>query len=144
MFEPGELAYSALIADGGQVIRKDFSEQAWEGPPEGTIGWWRSRIPDVKNARMQWAPNDVILHFFEQLEGDEQQADMRYVLALLMIRRRIVRLEDSETDEQGREYYVLYCPRNERDYRVAVVTPTEPRIGQIQNELAELLFADSS
>ena len=90
---------------------------------------------------MHWAPNDVILHYFEQIEEDDSKPDMRYVLALLMIRRRIVRLEDTEHDDQHREVFVMYCPRNEREYRVVVTSPTEARISEIQNELAELLFA---
>jgi len=141
-FEPGEAVYSALVAKGADVIRQDFSEEAWSGPPEGTIGWWKSTVPDIHATKMHWAPNDVILHYFEQLEGSADKSDMRYVLALLMIRRRIVRLEETETDDAGSEVFVLYCPRNEREYRVEVVDPPGPRIGEIQDELAELLFAN--
>ena len=41
--------------------------------------------------------------------------------------------------------FVLYCPRNEREYRVAVTSP-DARSGleEIQNQLAELLFAGQS
>ena len=143
-FEPGDVVYSAIVAVGANVIRKDFSEKVWTGPPEGTIGWWKSQVPDAQATRMHWAPNDVILHYFEQLEGDTEKADMRYVLALLMIRRRIVRLEETEADEQDGDTLVLYCPRNEREYRVTTATPSESRVDEIQNELAELLFANKS
>ena len=142
--QPGDVFYSVLVAEGAAVVRRDYLADTWEGPPPNAIGLWKSQVPDVHNKKMHWAPNDVILHYFEQLASEPDKADIRYVLALLMVRRRIVRLEDTETDEQGQENYVLYCPRNEREYRVAVVTPPEPRIGQIQNELAELLFAGST
>ena len=144
VLHPGEAFYSVLIAEGAEVHRHDFCEEAWEGPPDDAIGWWKSSVADADSKKMHWAPNDVILHFFEQLEGQESKQDMRYVLALLMIRRRIVRLEDTEHDEQGREVFVLFCPRNEREYRSAVVAPTDARIQEIQNELAKLLFADKS
>lgn len=144
VFEPGELVYSALIAQQGKVIRKDFGEAAWEGPPAEAIGWWKSRVPDVHSTKMHWAPNDVIVHYFEQLEGNVAQEDLRYVLALLMIRRRIVRLEDTEANQGQGEVFVLYCPRNEREYRVKVAEPSAPRIGEIQSELAELLFSNKS
>ena len=142
--EPGAVFFSALIADGANVVRKDYGQQSWQGPPEGTIGWWKSRVPDVHSSKMHWAPNDVILHYFEQIEGDDSKADMRYVLALLMIRRRIVRLEETEFDDQQRETFVLYCPRNEREYRAAVVSPTPERTREIQNELADLLFSKTT
>lgn len=142
--EPGDVFYSVLVAEGAKVVRRDFSEQAWEGPLEGAIGWWKSQVPDAQATKMHWAPNDVILHYFEQLEDNAEKADTRYVLALLMIRRRIVRLEDTDIHGEHGEVFVLYCPRNEREYRVPVVVPPEPRIGEIQDELAELLFGNKS
>jgi hypothetical protein len=141
ILQPGDVFYSALVAHGSQVVRQDYCAAAWTGPPEGTVGWWKSQVPDIHSRKMHWAPNDVILHYFEQLEAEESQADMRYVLALLMVRRRIVRLEDTERDEQGREIFVLYCPRNEREYRVAVAELAPPRVDEMQQQLAELLFA---
>jgi hypothetical protein len=141
ILQPGEAYYSALISEGAHVARRDYSIAAWPGPPEGAIGWWKSEVPDVHSRKAHWAPNDVILHYFEQLYEDDSQADMRYVLTLLMIRRRIVRLEETERDDQDREVFVLYCPRNEREYRVSVSLPTVERVEEIQNFLAELLLA---
>ena len=63
------------------------------------------------------------------------------ILALLLTRRRILRLEETEKDEQGRETMILYCPRNENEYSVAAVMPTAERVKEIQEELASLLFA---
>lgn len=141
ILQPGDEFFSALISEGAHVVRRDYSAAAWTGPPTGTVGWWKSQVPDVLARKAHWAPNDVILHYFEQLYEDDKQADMRYVLTLLMIRRRIVRLEDTEKDEQDREVFVLYCPRNEREYRVNVCLPTAERAEEIQNHLAELLLA---
>lgn len=140
--QPGDAFFSALVADGANIKRQDYSESAWDGPPEHTIGWWKSRVPDKNDNKMHWAPNDVILHYFEQLAGEPTQTDTRYVLGLLMIRRRIVRLEQVQRDPEGEETLRLYCPRNEREYELPVVTPTDQRVDEIQNELAKLLFAD--
>jgi hypothetical protein len=140
----GEEYYSVLTAEGAELVRRDFSKEAWIGPPEGAIGWWKSRIPTPDAKRMHWAPNEVMLQFFEQLEAQPDRQDMRYVLALLLVRRRVMRLEEEEHDEQGRELMVLYCPRREATYQVPVVVPDEARIQQIQEELARLLFAHAA
>jgi len=92
---------------------------------------------------MHWAPNDVMLHFFEELENQPAQADMRFVLALLLVRRRVFREEQRDTDDQGRELMVLYCPRREATYTVPAIPPTPDRIEEIQGELARLLFANA-
>ncbi len=142
--KPGEIFYSALVPDGREVVRVDYGEEHWEGPPEDSLGWWKSEMPSPTSRKMHWAPNDVMMHYFEQLEGQADKQDIRYVLSLLMIRRRIVRLEDSETDEQGREVMVLYSPRSESELKVPVVEPSEARINEIQEELAQLLFGDAA
>ncbi|MEE8450371.1 MAG: hypothetical protein V3R99_00600 [Thermoguttaceae bacterium] len=136
---PGESFYSVLVAEGAELRRYDYSLEVWQGPPPGTVGWWKSQIPDRNAQRKHWAPNDVILHFFDELGRQPDKQDMRYVLSLLLVRRRVMRLEESETDEQGREMIVLYCPRREATYKVPVATPDETRAEAIQEELAKLL-----
>ena len=83
-----------------------------------------------------------MLHYFEQLGETPEKQDVRYVLGLLMIRRRILRHENTETDESGNEVMVLHCPRNESEYRLSVMQPEDSRIEQIQQELA--MFLQSS
>ena len=141
-FRPGETYYSVLVREGADVARHDYSAEAWTSAPDDSLGWWKSQMPGATNKKLHWAPNDVMLHYFEQLAEQEDKVDVRYVLALLMVRRRVLRQESTETDEQGREVLVLFCPRNEQEYRTRVETPTTERVQQIQDELARLLYAD--
>ena len=55
-----------------------------------------------------------------------------------------VRMEETRMDEQRGEVMVMYCPRNEREYEVAVVSPTERRVREIQQEIAALLFGGAA
>ena len=142
--KPGETFYSTLVVEGADVVRHDYGEEAWQSAPENVLSWWKSRIPDPRAHTLHWAPNDAMLHYFEQLEGQPGKEETRYILALLLIRRRIVRLEETETDENGRETMILYCPRNETQYRATVDVPQTQRIKAIQEELAQLLFADAT
>ena len=136
---PGEDFYSVVTAEGAELNRYDYSIDAWKGPPRDAVGWWKSRIPDSHNARKRWAPNDVMLQFFDELAEQPGRQDMRYVLSLLLVRRRVMRLEESETDEQGGEIMVLYCPRRETTYKIPVIAPVPSRVEEIQQELARLL-----
>jgi hypothetical protein len=156
--KPGETFYSVLTAAGSQLVREDFANESWEGPPERALGWWKSHVPSPDARKLHWAPNDVMLDLFEQLADDAAQADLRYVLALLLIRRRVMRLEDTEQNEASSETtagtndeksergetMVLYCPRRESEYRIAAVPPTAERVKEIQQELARLLFANAT
>lgn len=139
--KPGETFYAVLVVEGATLARHDYSPESWQGPPEGAVGWWKSQVPSPDAHRMHWAPNDVMLDFFDELEQQPERQDIRYVLALLLVRRRVMRLEEEARQEDGRGMLVLYCPRREATYRVPVVMPDEPRINEIQQELARLLFA---
>jgi len=136
---PGETFYSVLVEEEGQLRRHDYSEAAWRGPPAQAIAWWKSQILDPRARRVNWAPGDVMLEFFDELEGQPERRDMRYLLALLLVRRRVMRLEETERDAEGRETLALYCPRREATYRVPVVAPAPERVKSIQEELARLL-----
>ena len=35
--QPGERYYSALVEENQQFVRKDFCQDAWQGPPEGAF-----------------------------------------------------------------------------------------------------------
>jgi hypothetical protein len=141
--QAGELFYSALVPEAGQVVRYDYAQEAWPGPPAKAIAWWRAQMPDTHSKKMVWAPSDVMLHYFSDCEGDPQREDLRYVLTLLMTRRRILRQEATQRDAQGQEWLVLFCPRNETEYRVKVALPDENRVRHIQEELERLLFGNS-
>jgi len=141
--EPEETFYSALFVEGGDVVRRDYCPEAWQGPPEGVLGWWQSRMPSPSGRKVQLAPNDVLLQLFEQTGEQADQLDMRYVLALLLLRRRVLRQEESEWDD-GREQLVVYCPKKDATWKVLVASPTAERIAQIQEQLAQLLFAEAA
>jgi hypothetical protein len=137
--QSGEACYSVLVAEGAQVVRRDYAQEAWPGPPAAAIGWWKSTVVDPHAGRLAWAPSDVMLNYFERLLGDPESADALYVLALLLVRRRIVRVESHEQDAAGRPLLVLYCGRNEAEYRVIETMPTPERAAAIQQQLADLL-----
>jgi hypothetical protein len=136
---PGEAYYSAMVVEGAEIKRLDYALDAWQGPPPGAIGWWKSQRPEPGTRPSHWAPNDVMLDFFDRLESEPENQDMRYVLALLLVRRRVMRLEDTQHDEHGGELLVLYCPRRDTTYQIPALVPEPSRIEQIQDELARLL-----
>jgi len=137
--QPGETYFTVLKVEGAEVVRYDYSAEAWEGPPEEALGWWTAEIPTKDANRLHWAPNDVMLDMFEQLEQEPDQQDMRFVLALLLVRRRVLRLEDTQYDDAKRERMVLFCPRRDTTYEVLSVVPTAERQKAIQEDLAVLL-----
>ena len=141
---PGEAFYSLLVTEDAEVVRYDYSESVWEGPPEENIGWWRSRMPTPNAQKVTWAPNDVMMHYFKELENRPEKKQVRYVLTLLMIRRRILKLVESADNDSENEILTVYCSRDESEYTVPVTPPDDVEVQVIQEELAALLFANAA
>jgi hypothetical protein len=151
---PGETYWSALVGHGAEVERRDFSEAAWEGPPPGAFSWWKARVPLADTPRQRLAPNDVMLELFERWESEPDKVESRYVLALLLVRRRVLRIEESsdvpavqapcDVEQSQRPSMVVYCPRRESTYRVCCQVPSEARIEEIQEELRQLLVTSAA
>ena len=110
----GEIFFSALASEGATVTRHDYSSEAWTGPPEGALGWWKSQMPalESKSRKTQWAPNDVMLQLFDELADQPQRADMRYVLTLLLVRAARAAAGRHGTDrlKAGNDATVLPAP----------------------------------
>ncbi len=142
--EPGDECYSVLEVVGAEVVRKDYCLEAWNGAPDAAFGWWKSRVPEPTAKKIKLAPNDVLLELFEQLADKRQQQDLRYVLALLLVRRRVLRIDvnnDPVPTDLDTAIMTLYCPKRDAIYEVAVAMPVSERIDEIQHQLSELLVA---
>lgn len=94
---PGDHAVAALVDDGAgaELERLDYSEEGWnKGPrPEHLFGFWRYIVlhPDAKPEPL--IDDTALLDLFEQLEGvsERRRVAFRFILALILIRKRILR-----------------------------------------------------
>jgi hypothetical protein len=118
--QPGERCYSVLVDEGGRLVRKDYSPEAWQGPPPGAFSFWAGHVPAPQGKRRLPIDDDLLLDCFERLEGqiEPSKINFRYVLALLLMRRRRFQFEEARS-EGGHEVLVLRCGRTGARYQVA-------------------------
>jgi hypothetical protein len=117
--EAGESYIAALVEREGEegLRRVDFSLEAWERgehprPPLVLFGFWRARFDpqDEGRRRQPLIDDDSLVELLEQLEGVEESSrvSFRYILALLLVRKKVLRLE---TVERGGERPVMLLRR---------------------------------
>lgn len=137
---PGELCYSVLVADGGTLVRRDYSAGAWQGPPTGAIGYWQGKVPAQGAARRQPIDDDVLMECFTRLEGetDAAKVNFRFVTALLLMRRKRLRFEDTRT-EDGREMLRLRCVQTKALYEILNPALGDDEIQTVQDEVFQVL-----
>jgi hypothetical protein len=139
---PGEVYFSVLVTAGNDFLRQDYSVDAWQGPPDDCIGWWRSRVPSKDDAQPRLAPTDVMLNLFEALEDRPAEVAFRYLLGLLLMRRKVLRRDDSRRDDLGREVLTMHCQRRQKDYDLVAAEPDSEQTAKLQEQMLNLLYGN--
>lgn len=142
-FVPGELFYSALVRSKGALDRIDICAEAWDGPPEQSLAWWKSTYPAADAAGSTLAPVEVLLDVLEQLDGRPDEAALRYLLALELVRRRVLRVVDRHGTAAAiaPDTMLLACRRRDSEYHVQVVPARAAAADGVQERLAALLWS---
>jgi hypothetical protein len=139
--QPGEVYFSVLELQEAETIRRDFCAEAWQKPSQDNLGWWRSRVP-VKDEKPRLAPTDIMLNLFIALAGQPADSQFRYLLGLLLIRRRVLKREDSRRNDSDQEVLTLFASRRDERYELIVDEPDQGQAEHIQQRMIELLYGD--
>jgi hypothetical protein len=140
---PGEVCYSAVVEKGNEWVRLDFSAGAWSGPPEGALGYWRLTVPARDQTRRRALDPDALLRHFEQLceDANPTRESFRYVLALLLVQRRRLRITLTRSDADG-SVLELAGMQGEGPFEVRDQQLSELEIAALQQELETSLMAE--
>jgi hypothetical protein len=138
--QPGERYYSVLLEEDGKFVRKDYGEQVWQGPPDGAFSFWKGRLAPPQNKRKQPIDDEMLMDCFERLEGqlEPSRIRFRYVVALLLMRRRRLKFEETQRDGE-QEVLVMRCSRT--GVRHPVVNPalSDEELATVQDDVFQAL-----
>lgn len=136
----GERYYTALLEESGQFVRQDFCTEAWQGPPPHAFSYWRGSVPLANEAAKPRFDDDLLEECFQRLEGQPEpsRVNFRYVVALLLIRRKRLRFEQT-VEQDGVEQLEVCSVRT--GARTLVVNPqlTDEQIAEVQAEVFRVL-----
>ncbi|MEZ6134016.1 MAG: hypothetical protein R3C53_03800 [Pirellulaceae bacterium] len=158
--EPGENFFSVVVPRGEEVSRLDIAASEWKGPEPEMIGWWRSKMPDAASKKFRPAPTGVLLDTLSELLDRPGQENLSYLLALLLVRRRVLsedkHLELDEVNEDHAEAaegksnasdstlarWNLICPADGRQWNVPIADPAAEDTEALLVQLNALLFTE--
>ncbi|HLJ92771.1 MAG TPA: hypothetical protein VKU02_06195 [Gemmataceae bacterium] len=136
----GDKFYSVLLEESGKLVRQDYSTDAWQGPPHGSFSFWAGHIPAGEENRRSPIDDELLMDCLQRLEGESEptRVNFRYVVALLLMRRKRLRFEAVESDGE-QEMLVLRCVRTRNCYRVLNPRLTEEAMVAVQDEVFQVL-----
>lgn len=133
----GDRYYAVLSAGDGKLARTDFAADAWPGqPPDGTIAYWAGRIPSDCRPRRPTFNDEHLAGLFAQLAGadDATRVNLRYAIALLLMRRKRLKFEDLKRSGGG-DVMVLRDGKTGTRHEVADPRLSEAEIVAVQDEV---------
>ncbi len=137
---PGDKVHTALFDEGGRFVRRDYSDKAWHGVPDGAFSFWSGKVPPTDTTGRPRIDDDLLMECFERLENqnDADRIRFRYVVALLLMRRKRLKFE-SAGSENGEDVLALRCPRTRTLYTVVNPRMTADDMTTVQDEVFRAL-----
>ncbi len=146
-FAPGETYHVVLYCADDGLRREDYSEEAWTGPPEDAFCCFKTRKPedqpDKKKKRLL-VDDDVLVDFFLRLKDEQERTRLqfRFVLALILMRKRLVKYEDTR-EEGGKEIWEMRLTRDRSLHSVINPRLNEEEIQEVSRQLTSVLHSDA-
>jgi hypothetical protein len=175
---PGETIYAALVDppaeerseeqrkanDKGELsmLRIDVSEEAWEENdfrPPYLFGFWRTEVPEPNEKKKLLVGDAAIQELMLSMEDatEDKQLAFRYVLALILLRKKLLRhdgIDRREQDDGPVLDYWQFTPKLDiakghfgkwnEDNQFEVLDPhiTEDEIAGVTEQLGQVLELD--
>lgn len=143
---PEETFCSAVFEITNGFQRRDYCEACWSGPPAAALCHYRTRLPRRTEKRRLLIDDRALIAFFDRLagtEGDPLKAGFRFVLALVLMRKRLLKYERTER-EADREYWVVRLTRDQRDERILNPQLDDQRIALLTGEIGAILSGQTA
>lgn len=148
-FKDQEEFYTAIFPDpeSSAYLRMDFSLDAWESRPEEydkPFSFWKSTYePPVTEDQAEVVTKESAEELLSRLieEDQEHTENARYILAVMLERKKLLR----ETDKQQTQNGILRIYEHRKSGEVYIILdPNIPlsEIEQVQIEVSELLDGD--
>ena len=138
---PGDRFYGVLSDEDGKFVRKDYAADAWQGPPPGSVAFWVGRIPATDKPRKSTFNEALLVDCFDHLAAstDPNRQNFRYVVALLLMRKKRLKFEDARRSADGSHVLVVRDARTGARLEVADPRLSEAEIEAVQTEVFRVL-----
>lgn len=138
--EADQVFYSALLENGDEFAREDYTAEAWPEVDKGRFfSYWKNKpVAEAGNGKAK-VDYERLLSFFDSLDGAVEPGRrlFRYVLALMLVRRRILRLDGTARTEEG-DRLILWDRRITGALDVEAPEATPEQVAATQDKLNEL------
>ena len=142
---PGQELMATVAEVDEALHRDDYCLPCWEAEPRDDspdlLGVWRTRVPAARTKARLLIDDELLVNFFQRLEGVEAPAriNFRFVLALVLMRKKLLVYDRGEKCEDGTELWTMHLKGDTAKYLVADPHLDEEKIAEVSRQLGEIM-----
>lgn len=146
--EPGASCVATLCKDttNGGLQRLDYTIAAWEegARPEGLFSFWRTTVPEPQVKKRVFVEDEVLLDLIDSMADDHEprRVAFRFVIALVLLRKRLVRFDRREETSEGIRWHLSRRGDAECQWTVDDPALCDDDIVDLHEQLGEVLQGD--
>jgi hypothetical protein len=144
--QPEQEFMATICETDDGFMRRDFCLDCWSDDlrDEGTIGFWRSHIPKPQEKKKLFVDDEVLINFFRRLADTDEpsRVSFRYVLALILMRKKLLAYDRTEADGEGRDIWKMHFKGSGETHDVIDPHMDEDQILQVSQDLGQIMELD--
>lgn len=139
---PGEKFMAMLKESPTGLERIDVSMDAWkDAPKDDALAFWQTVMPRPEQTKKKlFVDDEVLCTLFERLAETQEELKLhfRFVLGLILIRKRQLIYEGNESHD-GHDYWVVRFKG--REERMSMLDPklNEEQVKAVSSQLSEIM-----
>ena len=141
--ECGEEYFGALVETDEGLQRRDFCADYWQKEKPEVFCYWKTKLPHPGQKKHRFVDDDMLIAFFDRLEGEAEQekVNFRFVLALILMRKRRLKYDSSEIQGE-KEVWRLRIAGDKQTVEVVNPHIDEEQIEQLSSQIGQILQMD--
>ena len=145
-FSPGQEYFAVLYQQDKTLIRKDFCQTCYQDPPQDTVfSFWKARLPEPQQRKKLLVDDQVLTDLFLRISDDLENTSQafRFILALILMRKRILKYLRTERDENNQEVWIMKLARKDNEHRVVNPQLDEQQLQEVRDQLSAILAGNN-
>lgn len=139
---PGQKFMAAIRETPAGFERLDVSLDCWDAFDRANLlGFWQTTMPRPEEKKKLFVDDEVLCQLFERLSDVTEPAkvNFRFVLGLILMRKRLIVYETTRHDAGGRDVWVVRMKG--KDDRLDLTDPklNEQEMTEVSGQLGQIL-----
>jgi hypothetical protein len=138
----GEKFMAALRETPAGFERVDVSTNAWpQFDRKDVVGFWQATMPALEQKKKLFVDDEVLCDLFERLKDTTEQPKLnfRFVLGLILMRKKMLVYETSRTEDGGKDVWVVRFKGREDKLDLLNPKLDEAQVAEVSQQLGQIL-----